>query len=216
MAGKILKKYRWLLFLLGAGILLYLTVSLLRDRPPSWVEWQEKTESLRAAGESHAEDRTALTKGTGENAQTSSVTLEFTLRNRKLTAAAKGKILWSTDPKWQVQDFLTADLDGDEKEELILLLWKKGRYGEHRPFWVKEDEKTYSQHIFLYDVTQEGELHPKWFASNLGREVTHMDLISAGVNVLALEDREDTVTCWIWQSWGLKQIEQDGKNLRSH
>ena len=51
-----------------------------------------------------------------------------------------------------VQDAFVCDIDRSGDEELILLTWKKGKYGKDMPFWEKEKEKSYSQHIFIYDI----------------------------------------------------------------
>ena len=39
-------------------------------------------------------------------------------------------------PGQRVQDSLYADIDRDGQDEKIVLLWKKGRFGKHRPFWI--------------------------------------------------------------------------------
>ena len=50
---------------------------------------------------------------------------------------------------FKVQDVLLSDLDGNGDIEMIVLLWKKGLYGKHRPFWVENDEKCYSQQEYF-------------------------------------------------------------------
>ncbi len=114
-------------------------------------------------------------------------------------------------PGQRVQDSLYADIDRDGQDEKIVLLWKKGRFGKHRPFWIKEDEEEISQHIFIYDVLENGELRQKWFASDIGREVVRMKMIGNNADVLLLEDKEGNNTLWRWESWGLKNVDNEVK-----
>ena len=95
--------------------------------------------------------------------------------------------LWKRSISTKVQDTLFADIDRDGEPEKIELLWKRGRFGKHRPFWVLEDEKGLSQHIFIYDVLEDGELKPLWFASDIGREVVRMKVIGENADTLLLD-----------------------------
>ncbi len=178
---------------MAAGILLLMTV-LLRERPPRWVEWQDRSFSV----------------GEGKRAVLEKRTLKI------FSDTDPKQVLWQSEKNWQVQDAFTADLDLDGESEVGVLLWKIGRYGEHRPYWVTEDETVYSQHIFIYDVVSpsgetdaaERVLKPIWFASDIGREVHSLSLITGGdIPVVALTDGQGEVTHWIWRSFGLKNVE---------
>ncbi len=118
-------------------------------------------------------------------------------------------LVWKNIPRQRIQDTIYADIDRDGDDEKIVLLWKKGRFGKHRPFWIKEDEDTYSQHIFIYDVLNDGTLKQKWFASDIGREVVRMKIIGKNADTLLLEDTEGNNTLWRWGSWGLKNVENE-------
>ncbi|MBQ9360184.1 MAG: hypothetical protein IJT96_04030 [Lachnospiraceae bacterium] len=59
-------------------------------------------------------------------------------------------VMAKLDDAWLVQDSLNFDINGDGIDEWILLVWKRGSYGPHRPSWVKHDEIVFSQHIFIY------------------------------------------------------------------
>ena len=63
---------------------------------------------------------------------------------------------WSSPSEYKIQDGFLTDIDRDGVAEMILLVWKRGRFGKHRPFWITSDERSYSQHIFIYDVGDEG------------------------------------------------------------
>ncbi len=170
--------------LLAAGILL-LGKFFLAERPPLWVEWKEKTISL-------GDDLTAT----------------LSKKTLVITGDEDHKaVFWQSESNWKVQDVFVTDLDLDGEPELGLLVWKIGRYGKHRPFWIEKNEDTWSQHIFLYDV-EKNVFPPKWFASDIGREVHALEVVEDGdIPVLLLTDGEGEKTAWIWSSFGLKNIE---------
>lgn len=175
---------------IAAGILLlaFGVVKLLQAQGyllPSWIDWQSR----------------AWTDG--------EITVE--LKSRSVTVLKDGVTLWQSDPSVPVQDVLWGDIDHDEEPELMLLCWKRGRYGESRPFWVTEDDRTWSQHIYLYDWTGET-VKPIWMASDLGREVITWSFTEE--DRLVVTDRQGNVTAWDWLSWGLRQIELPTKTLR--
>lgn len=111
--------------------------------------------------------------------------------------------IWQSPGEVKIQQVMSADIDRDEKDELILLCWKKGRYGEHRPFWVAEDEKGWSQHIFVYEY-EENEVKPKWMSSYIGQNVVSMASCGnkSGDRLLILEDPGGLKSYWRWGSWG--------------
>ena len=134
---------------------------------------------------------------------------------------------WTSPSEYKVQDGFLTDLDRDGNTEMILLVWKRGRYGKHRPFWITSDENNYSQHIFIYNVgdgAKEGtdgneplhdratseEVSQKWFASDIGAYVNRMKLLNEGSAtseaVLLTEDRDGNCALWHWESFGLKTM----------
>ena len=154
------------------------------DGPPGWVMWRES--SLEAGGEQPG----------------------LELQGRTLRAIEGEETLWRTEEGVQVQDFLFCDIDRDGGAELLLLCWKKGRYGDSRPFWVEEDEDSWSQHIFIYRWTGET-MRPLWMASDIGREVVSWSFDET--SRLTLTDRTGEVTAWDWVSWGLTNIPAGGE-----
>ncbi|MDO4302720.1 MAG: hypothetical protein Q4D94_02285, partial [Bacillota bacterium] len=74
---------------------------------------------------------------------------QILLQHRTVHVKYQDEIIWSSPGEVNVQDVLSCDIDGDKEDELLLLCWKRGRYGNHKPFWVDEDEKGWSQHIFV-------------------------------------------------------------------
>ena len=165
-----------ILVILGAAAILLRQGYLL----PVWVAWSEKSI------DSKTED------------------LKIELKNRGVSVVKDQKTVWKTERGIYVQDVLWEDIDHDGSNELMILCWKRGRYGDSRPFWVENDEKNWSQHIFLYDWSGET-MRPIWMASDLGMEVEAWSFTNH--TRLLLTDREGNRSAWDWISWGLSSVE---------
>lgn len=149
------------------------------DFLPGWIQWNT------ASIESGEPERIELTR-------------------RTVTVLNHGEAVWQSDREIQVQDILWCDIDHDGERELLLLCWKRGRYGDSRPFWVTEDETSWSQHIFIYDWTADG-IRPIWMASDIGLEAAAWRFDET--QRLVITDRDGAQSAWDWISWGLKRIE---------
>ena len=153
---------------------------------PRWILWQDQNFSDRS----------------GE--------YEITLNRKTVQVEYKGAQIWSSPEGAKVQDVLSCDIDYDGEDELILLCWKIGRYGAHRPFWIEKDERKWSQHIFVYEYAGE-EIRPKWMSSYIGVDV--VAFCSNGKegfwSRLLLTDLAGEVSCWKWDSWGFSREETD-------
>ena len=117
---------------------------------------------------------------------------------RKKQAVFKSK--WD----WCVQDVLTYDINQDGKEELVMLVWKHGSYGDHLPIWVQHNDIRLEQHIFIYqwDESRDTKLRPTWMSSAVGYQV---DSISKGTQgKLVITDSTGDSMVWQWQGFGLK------------
>ncbi len=151
--------------------------------PPNWVTWQAR--------------------------ELSQSQLKLKIENKAATIEIGGSTAWQSENALKVQDGFLSDLDRDGDTEMLLLVWKRGRFGEHRPFWITSDEKNYSQHIFIYDVSDQGEVKNKWFASDIGREVTRMKLMEKDSSIILTEDTDGACTLWAWESFGLKNMDDE-------
>lgn len=154
---------------------------------PGWIEWKERALDL-------SEDRIDLS--------------EIVLENRRLRVEQEQELLWESPENILVQDFLWCDINHDKEDELILLCWRIGRYGDARPYWVEEDEKKWSQHIYIYQWRDE-EIHPLWMASDIGMDVTRFEADQKERILITETDGRKTV--WDWMSWGLTLVEKPGK-----
>ena len=130
---------------------------------------------------------------------------EIVLRHRTTRVIYDNSVIWSVSGDIKVQDAMSCDIDGDGSDELILLCWKIGRFGSSRPFWVEEDEETWSQHIFVYNYAGDT-IKPKWMSSYIGVDVAEM---SADGRKLLLTSTEGRLSSWIWDSWGFTREDTD-------
>ena len=176
---------------------------------PRWIEWRSGR----------------IDEATGQ--------YEVTLKHRAVKVVCDNDVIWTTPKEVKVQDALSCDIDGDGAQELVLLCWKVGRFGESRPFWVEEDEKTWSQHIFVYSYSGDT-MRPKWMSSYIGVDVTQMSVrerdgkpvynetaqddaardgaaLNGGIQRqhLILTDTEGRMSSWIWDSWGFTKEDTD-------
>ncbi len=155
---------------------------------PRWITWEEKT--LRPAGEVKSD---------------AELPSEIVLQKRRVTVYRDGKSVWTSDRQVPVQDFLWCDIDHDGAEELLLLCWRVGRYGDAKPFWVERDERRWSQHIDIYDWRERG-IHALWMASDIGMDVSGWRFDER--DRLVITETSGRQTGWDWQSWGLSLIRE--------
>lgn len=128
---------------------------------------------------------------------------EITLNNKTVSIKNDTDIIWTSPEGIKVQKVLSCDIDNDDTDELVLLCWKKGRYGAHKPFWVDEDEEGWSQHLFVYEYSPD-KMRPKWMSSYIGQDIA--DITSnnnqAPDTRLWFRSPENEMSSWVWYSWG--------------
>lgn len=141
-----------------------------------------------------------------------------TLDDKKtVITAADGNIVWESDPDWQVQDFIICDVDKDGEQELMLLVWKHGNFGDHKPFFVEENDNDLGQHIFIFSK-REGEendlfLRSEWMSSAMHDIVSDWTYSEAdGLELTRASN--GTVMHYAWQGWGLKEMIPEVKTVR--
>lgn len=100
---------------------------------------------------------------------------------------------------------MTGDLDADGRDELLLLVWRRGHYGPSRPFWVPQNDWRYSQHIFIYTCDAAGAVAPLWMSSGLDPQVRRWAMNADGTLSVTTPAGQDTL--WGWRSWGLERLD---------
>lgn len=132
----------------------------------------------------------------------------ITVARKKVSVACGDNLIWTSQDDVKVQKALSCDIDHDGQDELILLCWKKGHYGDVKPIWVEEDKQEWVQHIFVYEYVQE-DIEAKWMSSYIGRDISD---ITAGETkearcCLCLTDTDGEVSNWVWDSWGFTKVD---------
>ncbi|WP_157872826.1 CapA family protein [Desulfoscipio gibsoniae] len=139
---------------------------------------------------------------------------EFNLRNGRITVRSSSRILWQSPDDWWVDYFFSGDANNDGTPEFNLLVWKAGSFGPHRPFWVKEEDTSIKNHLFVFKL-REGSVKPVWQSSNLDRpnyRAALIDLNDDGNNELVvtegsyIDPASREVTLWKWNGWGFSRI----------
>lgn len=121
---------------------------------------------------------------------------------RAVTVFLDDEVIWELPSDVLAQDVFFDDIDRDDRCDLLILCWKRGRYGKQRPTWVKHDEIKWSQHIFVYDVTND-KVAPKWMASEIG---VHAASMECEKDTLYITDTQGEVSEWKWISWGFEKL----------
>lgn len=122
-------------------------------------------------------------------------------KGRKISLYRGEEKIWTLPKSVLAQSVILADIDNDQKKELTVLCWKRGKFGKHRPSWVKYDDPVYSQHIYIYEI--EDTAVPKWMASDIGIKARSFRFDDG---VLFITDTDGNETGWKWISWGLTKL----------
>lgn len=157
---------------------------------------------------------------------------EITLKRKSVSVMYDNTVTWTSPDGVKVQQVLSCDIDNDYEDELILLCWKTGRFGSHKPFWVEEDEEGWSQHIFVYEYGKDiageieagkisdeniisaaapGEIRAKWMSSYIGQDVAEISSNGKGAPHcrLLLTSPDGEISSWVWDSWGFTRENAD-------
>ncbi len=127
------------------------------------------------------------------------------------------ELLWKGPKNCLVSDVLLADVDKDSDDELIVLCWRIGRYGNTRPFFIKLDPPVWSQHIYVYEISVSknskdiqdagrivGNVRAKWMASDIGLDVKS---IRYEGDTLILVSKEDEESHWKYDYFGFTRMD---------
>lgn len=135
---------------------------------------------------------------------------QLLLSKKSVSVTYEDSVIWASPEGVKVQKALFCDVDNDDQDELVLLCWKKGRFGNVKPIWVEQDERNWSQHIFVYECTKD-KVKPKWMSSYIGQDVADLasNHKSPPYSRLWLTDLEGMVSSWVWDSWGFTKDDTD-------
>jgi len=141
--------------------------------------------------------------------------VKYVLKDRQARVYIGKELIWESDDSVFVQDMIVADINEDDihkdeitekrrsKDEMVLLVWKKGRYGINKPFWIKEDEMNFSQHIFVYNISED-KIIQRWGSSYMGFETDKMEFSDG---ILFLNEKSGEIIPWQWNTFGFYRVE---------
>lgn len=118
------------------------------------------------------------------------------------------------DEHFKVDEILRGDFTNNGKEDIAIYLWKRGNYGYSLPFWVKENDKSYKQHLFVYEQKDRLNYRSVWNSSNLpyiNQKTILADIDKDGLNEIAVIEQPynapyRNIAVWQWDDWGFKNI----------
>ena len=113
-----------------------------------------------------------------------------------------------------VYDFILADITADGSCDLLFALWKRGSFGDARPFWHKNIEIsdfTKSAHLYAYSVKGE-KFHSIWCSSALKKPIKAMietekySKVGTPIIYMPVNKKENSqyAEYWYWNAWGFR------------
>lgn len=136
------------------------------------------------------------------------------IKDNQVSIYKNNELVWQSNPAWSAENVVVGDIDNDEKNEIIVSLWKLGKYGSDLPFWLEENIKDWGNHLFIYKWPEEG-IKLFWGSSTLDapiREMAVADVDEDGQNELivlegsyeeSIDQPAEYVTAWAWKEWNL-------------
>ncbi len=159
---------------------------------------------------SRSQTLSADLNGDGKNEQ-------YILERGQLKVSQADKLIWQTDDQWWVDSFFLADSDNNGVVELNISLWKKGRFGSSKPFWIEDDQQTFSNHFFVYKLVG-SEMKMVWGSSDLKSpncsfEIYDYDqdgknelVVIEGVSKWYSHCVGTHFATWRWNGWGFTNL----------
>lgn len=148
---------------------------------------------------------------------------DYVLKNYRLQAVEGNHLIWHSPVDWQVKQVKLADADNDGRIELVMIVWKKGSFGNSRPWWVKkQDDQQLSCHLFMYRIAA-GRMKAVWCSSALEYPIKQIDILDVNgdrlnelkvqeipgygpFNRLRLWISGSHKSQWTWNGWGFERI----------
>lgn len=131
---------------------------------------------------------------------------EYILYQERVTVCEGGNTIWQSPGEWQVDQAIIGDVTNDGNQELVLLLWKPGSFGPSRPFWVKGEDKAWSNHLFVYTLAG-NHFKQVWCSSALNPPLQDLQIVydPGGQNYLTAREEPYAVRNTVrlkWDEWG--------------
>lgn len=141
----------------------------------------------------------------------------YELADNQVTVQTGNAVIWESYPAWKVTGLVVADADNDGQAEMLLVLWKEGSFGTSKPMWMEEEDKLYSNHLFMYRLVA-GRMKAVWCSSAIEYpilQLTVSDYDGNGLQELLVTEGHaagplysirqlfyENQSVWRWQEWG--------------
>lgn len=147
-----------------------------------------------------------------EDTDGSGMAASYQLINNQVRVWKDQQIIWESPAEWKIEQILLADADNDGIEELLMVLWKYGSFGDVSPFWHEREDKSYCCHLFMYRL-QAGRMRAVWCSSAVGSPIESIRETTGPDQKWSLLVREKaklpflyTQSVWQWQDWGFARV----------
>lgn len=142
----------------------------------------------------------------------SGMAASYQLINNQVRVWEDQQMIWESPAEWKIEQILLADADNDGIEELLMVLWKYGSFGDVSPFWHEREDKSYCCHLFMYRL-QAGRMRAVWCSSAVGSPIESIRETTGPDQKWSLLVREKaklpflyTQSVWQWQDWGFARV----------
>lgn len=144
----------------------------------------------------------------------------YHLAHGKLSITQPDSIDWISPPEWDIKSFVLDDVTGDGRAELLMVLWKRGSFGSHKPLWSEQNDNNFSCHLFVYQLINNN-LKPRWCSSALDKPIKSLEIKEdVSGKFLAVEEGYFSTYCcghalflgkiysnWTWKQWGFYRLD---------
>lgn len=146
----------------------------------------------------------------------------YSMYKHRMTVMEGSAQLWKSPEKYSIDSFSLGDVDNDGIENLVISLWKRGSFGEMKPFWHTKKDNDYKNHLFVYKLDQY-KIKQVWCSSNLDRPIISFEIADTNKDSLkeliviegqyrkifgskyGLDSKSKTRTAvWEWNKWGFQ------------
>jgi len=152
------------------------------------------------------------------------ITEEYILDDDRLTVREEGQLLWQSPPDWHIENVVLGDANNDGVDNIVMTLWKTGSFGPVKPFWYPNEDVSYKNHLFVYQLKDKG-MKQVWCSSDLDHPIvsfTIRDMDKDNLMELVVEEGQYQklaghrytldkssqlrTTVWRWDEWGFSAV----------
>lgn len=151
---------------------------------PGWIDW--KNESITDDFDQDGKKETIV------------------LDKRHLILKRNDQVLYETPSRWKISSMYAGNIDEDDNIEILVLAWRHGNYGDHRPNWVKHDTIAWSERLYIFEVKND-KIQPQWMSSRQPEYIQSLKLNKDKTFTCISPEGKESV--WKWQGWAVYRVD---------